>query len=227
MYLKYAYQKLLIPAVLLLCLGVGSACMPGDSSSKSRKKADFYSAGFSRADNLPERSSARSQAPTISPGMELIGLSSLMAIPFIHGGIEVTTNEWQWMTSLLWTADNMHLCGGTLIQSDYVLTAAHCLKLSDNPSDYYVSVGLLDLSNLSTYGEKIRVEKIFVHGDYNRYTKDNDIALLKLSRKSKKKTIDGFWAPDEKNSIIIKKNATIIGWGKTESGVLSKKVRQA
>ena len=43
----------------------------------------------------------------------------------IVGGEEADPNEWPWQLSL--QSFGSHFCGGTLIDAEWVLTAAHCV----------------------------------------------------------------------------------------------------
>jgi secreted trypsin-like serine protease len=44
----------------------------------------------------------------------------------IVGGLETRVKQYPWMTMLMY--DDRFYCGGTLINSKYILTAAHCVK---------------------------------------------------------------------------------------------------
>jgi len=42
----------------------------------------------------------------------------------VVGGVEAVPHSWPWMVSL--QADGRHFCGGSLINNQWVVTAAHC-----------------------------------------------------------------------------------------------------
>ena len=44
----------------------------------------------------------------------------------IVGGSEVVPNSWPWQASLMYSG--IHVCGATLIDNNWLLTAAHCVE---------------------------------------------------------------------------------------------------
>ena len=59
---------------------------------------------------------------------------------------EATPNSWPWQISLRYRNFPYknaygHLCGGSLIENDLVLTAAHCVKSDPDPTSFRVTVG--------------------------------------------------------------------------------------
>jgi len=44
----------------------------------------------------------------------------------IVGGVETEVNEYPWMVSLVDGSGYYHFCGGSIISSQWVVTAAHC-----------------------------------------------------------------------------------------------------
>lgn len=52
---------------------------------------------------------------------------SVCGQPFmkIMGGVDAEEGKWPWQVSV--RTRHMHVCGGSLINSQWVLTAAHCI----------------------------------------------------------------------------------------------------
>lgn len=145
--------------------------------------------GLSHAFHLQDDLSARaeSMAMTNAPACGVNKYGS--AGDKIVGGHETKPHQYPWLVSLWleypdWDLDQ-HMCGGTLITPQYVLTAAHCTKevggeQFEDPKVWKALVGAHDFNNLDSSAKWIKIEKIVVH-DFSSLTHKNDIAIWKLA----------------------------------------------
>ena len=71
------------------------------------------------------------------------------------------------------------ICGGTIIDSKTILTAAHCFDGKDlNQDDFFIAAGAVHIED--PLAQTALVESIILHESYNNVTYNNDIAILKL-----------------------------------------------
>jgi len=71
------------------------------------------------------------------------------------------------------------LCGGTIVNKRFVVTAAHCWEPEE--TDLWVIVGEHNVCDgVNEGGKRVKVKKITSHPDYDKGSKNNDIAVLEL-----------------------------------------------
>ncbi|XP_048196327.1 anionic trypsin-2-like [Perognathus longimembris pacificus] len=95
----------------------------------------------------------------------------------IVGGYTCGKNSVPYQVSL---NSGSHVCGGSLINDQWVVSAAHCYKPHQQP---YIQVRLGENNIKAVEGDEqfIDAAKIIVHPHFDIKTADNDILLIKLS----------------------------------------------
>ncbi|KDR18860.1 Chymotrypsinogen B [Zootermopsis nevadensis] len=149
----------------------------------------------------------------------------------VVGGEDGDPAEWCWQVALI-NSLNQYLCGGALIGTQWVLTAAHCVTNIVRSGDaIYVRVGDHDLTQKygSPGAQTLRVSTTYIHHNHNSQTLDNDIALLKLHGQAELK--DGVCLvclPARGVSQAAGKRCTVTGYGYMgEAGPIPLRVREA
>ncbi|XP_056267658.1 transmembrane protease serine 2-like isoform X2 [Pseudoliparis swirei] len=152
------------------------------------------------------------------------GVSSASPGARIVGGTEAANGAWPWQVSLQITGQ--HICGGSVISPDWILSAAHCFQKYSSPGTWTVHSG--DVSLLQMINGKT-VNKIISHAKFNTETYVNDIALLKLDAPLEfSRTVKPVCLPNTGMHLYAGSQAWITGWGALRSsGPSPDKLNQA
>jgi secreted trypsin-like serine protease len=99
--------------------------------------------------------------------------------PKIINGYFAAKGDFPFIVQLFNKTANYNFCGGSLIGSYHVLTAAHCVH-GVSAAEVYIWAGSLNLYDGNGYS--VNVQNIYVHASYNPTTIRNDIAVIKLEK---------------------------------------------
>jgi len=145
----------------------------------------------------------------------------------IIGGITTKENEYPWQVGLYFGSSDSPSCGGSIISDETILTAAHCTE-GRSASNIDVVVGDHDWS-VADLEKRVSVCNIIKHPFYDGSSSiDYDYSLLILcSPLTFKREVQPVCLPTQSGSLYENIEATVSGWGTTETGQLSKQLKAA
>ena len=124
---------------------------------------------------------------------------------------EDATGDWPFMTAFFTYSSSAKgyymFCGGSLIDEQYVLTAAHCVHgmSSSDLDDLLVNIG--DLTPYDNADNELRyIDEIYIHPSFSSSTLQYDFAILKLDEASTK-------TPISLGSVSSGDTVWTLGWG--------------
>ncbi|ODN03108.1 Serine proteinase stubble [Orchesella cincta] len=139
------------------------------------------------------------------------------------GNGDTEFGEYPWQVAILRKegADNVFVCGGSLIDSRHVLTAAHCIQ-SHRPQILRVRLGDWDVGGETEFypHQDLDVAAIALHPDFNSGNLFNDVAIVKLDGYvdiQRYPHISPICLPD-KYTDFSNKRCIVTGWGKDAWG---------
>ncbi|XP_055657122.1 coagulation factor X [Falco peregrinus] len=198
-----------------------SVILPADNSNATSDQ----DVPPTNATSLEEDIVTTTESPTLGPGNETSSQSPYV-ITRIVGGDECLLGECPWQAVLLNEAGE-EFCGGTILNENFVLTAAHCMNQS---KEIKVVVGEVDREKKEQSETMHTVDKILVHSKYVAETYDNDIALIKLKEPivfSEYIVAACLPEADFANEVLMNQRSGMVsGFGREfEGGRLSKKLK--
>jgi len=142
-------------------------------------------------------------------------------LTYIVNGNEAVQHEYPFMAALM--NRQRQFCGGSLIDSKHILTAAHCVAHLSKRDVQHLRVRLGDHNIKSSYEAKHiekRVKRVIRHINFSSSTLHNDVAILTLEEDVEfGPTIQPICLAAGSNK-FEKSRVTVAGWGTlSENGV--------
>uniref|UniRef100_A0A8D0E5X2 Acrosin n=1 Tax=Salvator merianae TaxID=96440 RepID=A0A8D0E5X2_SALMN len=142
----------------------------------------------------------------------------------IVGGTDTLPGTWPWMVSIQKPSQGgyMHICGGSLISSLWVVTAAHCFldksQLHAAPLHWKLVIGITQISQPGPDTQERSIKNLVQHEQYVQRTHYNDIALMELNEPVNcTDYIQPACLPDTNVVISALTHCYISGWGRMSS----------
>ncbi|KAM9607411.1 chymotrypsinogen B isoform 1-T1 [Trichechus inunguis] len=155
--------------------------------------------------------------PAIQP--VLSGLSRIV------NGEDAIPGSWPWQVSLQ-DSTGSHFCGGSLINENWVVTAAHC----GVSTSHLVVAGEYDQGSDAENIQVLNIAKVFKNPKFSMLTIRNDITLLKLARPARfSLTVSEVCLPNAEDDFPAGSLCVTTGWGKTKYSAIKipEKLQQA
>ncbi|XP_070119224.1 chymotrypsinogen B-like isoform X2 [Equus przewalskii] len=142
--------------------------------------------------------------PAIQP--MLSGLSRIV------NGEDAVPGSWPWQVSLQYSS-GFHFCGGSLINENWVVTAAHCSVTTS----HRVVLGEFDQGSSQENIQVLKIAKVVKNPSYSSLTIRNDITLVKLASSARlSNTVSPLCLPSANDNFPAGTLSVTTGWGKTQ-----------
>ncbi|XP_074864380.1 chymotrypsin-like protease CTRL-1 isoform X2 [Carettochelys insculpta] len=143
------------------------------------------------------------------------------AIKPVLGGLQRIVNgenavpgSWPWQVSLQ-TSSGAHFCGGSLINENWVVTAAHC---EVRAGSHFVILGEYDRSSGAEPIQVKSITKAITHPYWNPQTLSDDITLVKLASPAQLgPRVSPVCLASASESLPAGLTCVTTGWGRTSS----------
>lgn len=141
----------------------------------------------------------------------------------VVGGAAAGPGQWPSLVAIYSRSSGRNprqFCGGTVIDTEWVLTAAHCaaaMKREPGSTTFFIREGTNNLNGNGGRDVAINANQIIMHTQYDPRLTLNDVALLKLSGKASAPRQKLASRSDGATALSPGRNSTVAGFGVTAS----------
>ncbi|KAJ8399972.1 hypothetical protein AAFF_G00407020 [Aldrovandia affinis] len=137
----------------------------------------------------------------------------------IVGGNDAQEGAWPWQVDVQ-TSLHGHVCGGSLITQEWVLSAAHCFPDPSDVSSYTLYMGRYQLNSFNQFEVSSLVSQVIVPSGYSDPQQGQDMALVQLaSPVTWSNRIQPVCLPDASTLFPSGMRCYVTGWGNVQDGV--------
>ncbi|XP_017350956.2 serine protease 27 isoform X1 [Ictalurus punctatus] len=142
-----------------------------------------------------------------------------LVVTRIVGGSEARDGAWPWQVDIQMGKAG-HVCGGSVISRDWVLSAAHCFPDPSDVSSYRLYMGRYQLNGANQFETSREVKRVVVAHGYSTPQKGRDVALVELSSPlTWTNQIQPVCLPNADFQFYAGTMCYVTGWGDTQEGV--------
>ncbi|KAM4904254.1 acrosin-like [Sylvia borin] len=141
----------------------------------------------------------------------------------IVGGTAAKPGAWPWIVSIqdFLESGTGNICGGSLISTQWVLTAAHCIDMVGLIGMLKVVIGATQLTRPGPGAQTRRVKRVLMHQSFNPDDLSYDIALMELDYPVQcSPSIQLACVPNATLTVSELQNCWVAGWGATTARAL-------
>ncbi|KAM9276329.1 LOW QUALITY PROTEIN: ovochymase-1 [Cariama cristata] len=138
----------------------------------------------------------------------------------VSGAEEACPCCWPWHAALKLLGDSQ--CNGAVISPMWLLTAIHCVQLSNKPLHWTVTVGHHDRALRESTEQMRQVKTIVVHPHFDMLSYDSDFALMQLVVPLEcQAAARPVYLPHSRETLSSCSRCTVSGWGIIEEDLTS------
>ncbi|KAK7938539.1 hypothetical protein WMY93_001865 [Mugilogobius chulae] len=131
----------------------------------------------------------------------------------LSAGASVSEGQWPWMASI--QKNQVHVCGGTLVSADYVLSDSSCLPSSMNVSEWSVVLGRLNQIGSNSNEVRLMITNVTRS---NRSGLSNVVVLKLASKPTLTNYIQPICLDDGQNTFAEGATCYSAGWSLAATG---------
>lgn len=136
----------------------------------------------------------------------------------VIGGNTASEGQFPWMVEMRFL-DDEHLCGGTLIHPQWVLTAGHCALVGEDANMRLIANSVINAQGLAgPNAEELQVDLIVYHPDYDGEN-GPDLALIRLAQSASAAPVVVL-PPAQAALLANGDSALVLGWGTADTSTL-------